>query len=91
MMTLLEIVGLLNTFDEEDTIYAAPPWGHNTPAIVTREDKWMRDETLNKAFSYFLEISVAREFIADWVASKRVGPTAEEQCQRLIDYAINDA
>ena len=40
---------------------------------------------------YFLEVHIAQEFVGDWLASLKFPPTALAVCQRVIDYAINDA
>jgi hypothetical protein len=42
-------------------------------------------------FDYFLEISLAREFLEDWKASLGAEPSIIQACARLIQYAENDA
>jgi hypothetical protein len=41
--------------------------------------------------SYFLEVSIAREFLEDWQASLPNPVTSTQRCDRLIEYALNDA
>jgi len=41
--------------------------------------------------TYFLEISIARDFEEDWIASLDEKPSSSAICQRLISYAIFDA
>jgi hypothetical protein len=41
---------------------------------------------------YFLEVDIARdEVLEGWIASLNEKPTSAAICQRLIEYAINDA
>lgn len=36
-MTLSEVIQKIDTFEQEDTIYAAKPWKENSKAMVLRE------------------------------------------------------
>ncbi|PTY04247.1 hypothetical protein DB347_20330 [Opitutaceae bacterium EW11] len=92
-MTLLEATNKLGEFDPEHTIYAVEPWSPTSTAIVGAEPQegTVPADPESRGMSYFLEISVAQDFIEDLEASLPKKPSANERCQRLIDYAINDA
>jgi hypothetical protein len=40
---------------------------------------------------YFLEVSIAREFLHDWLGNPGAEPTLADKCARLITYAESDA
>ena len=92
-MTLHDIVRSLPRLDEELTIYAQSPWSLSSPAIAAVEPEvgGMPDVARRQSLVYFIEISIAREFLQDWVNSKGGRASTEEQCERLIQYAQNDA
>jgi hypothetical protein len=46
---------------------------------------------LHMNLKYFLEVSIASDFLEDWIASLQDEPSASATCERLIQYAINDA
>jgi hypothetical protein len=90
-MKLIDVVGDLASFDTENTIYASEPWTADCEASVVLESK-MPPATLERLkMKYFLEVSIARDFLDGWTASVEVFPTLQEKCARLIQYAINDA
>ena len=92
-MRLIEAIGALNSFDVEGTIYAAQPWTENATAIVAIEPAsgGLSSQAKELGLEYFLEVSIAREFIDGWKSSLRVEPTPQQQCTRLIQYAVKDA
>jgi hypothetical protein len=91
-MYLIEVVDNLNSFDEADTIYAARPWTSHSQAIVAPEpSSGLPPEAVTRSLVYFLEINVAREFVGGWAKSFADQPTPEAICDRLIQYAVNDA
>ncbi len=91
--TLIEIVESLDLLDVDMTIYAQSPWTVNSAAIVALPpDRGGRPEMVEKlGFEYFLEVDLAREFLADWLSSISIHPNALMSCERLIGYATNDA
>lgn len=91
--TLMEIVHSCNGLNEVDTIYAREPWTEQSMAIVATEPSSgnLPEDAKNLGLRYFLEVSVAHEFLVDWCQSLEREPTPKEKCQRLIQYAINDA
>ncbi|HEX8814601.1 MAG TPA: hypothetical protein VF753_03795 [Terriglobales bacterium] len=89
---LIDIVRNLDCFDELQTIYALEPWTAESTAIVAMEpDAGYPTQALQLSLKYFLEVSVAKEFLNDWIDSLEERPTIEEQCAVVIHYAINDA
>ena len=90
---LLDIVGRLSDFDEDDTIYVAEPWTEDSAAMVAPEpDEGLVPKKAAKAgLTYFIEIFIAIEFTEAWVASQEEKPSLSAICQRLVEYATNDA
>lgn len=93
VVRLGEVIDRLSDFDGEDTIYALEPWTTESEALVAREPDMggLPSEALHAGMKYFLEISIARDFVEDWLASLDARPTPSAVCQRVIDYAIDDA
>lgn len=93
MTTLLEIVKSINSFSENDTIYATNPWVLDSESIVIREpdNGVLPEEVIKNKMLYFLDISLAKDFINDFKKSNRAELSIEDVCTRLIDYATNDA
>jgi hypothetical protein len=48
-------------------------------------------EAESRGAVYFIEVSVAREFLEDWVGAEGRPGSALEQCERLMHYATHDA
>jgi hypothetical protein len=82
--------------DDEDVIYACEPWTVDADAMVAPEGPEsvpfrVPPEAAEAGMKYFLEVDIAREFVEGWIASLDEKPTLAAICQRLIEYAINDA
>jgi hypothetical protein len=92
VVRLVDVIDRLSEFDGEDTIYASEPWTEESEAMVAREPNagGLPPEASRAGLKYFLEISIARDFVEDWIPSLDARPTSAV-CQRVIDYAINDA
>jgi hypothetical protein len=92
-MTLLEVVERLDELDDESTIYASRPWSCDSVAVLgfEPEEGGLPGSAAALGASYFLEVFVAKEFLADWIASGNRRPTPRERCERLIRYATTDA
>lgn len=92
-MKLIDIVSQLDNFDEEMTIYASEPWDLNSDALVDFEpdEGGLPLEAREKNLEYFLEVYLAKEFLDGWVENQKAGVSRSEICNRLIEYAINDA
>jgi hypothetical protein len=93
MMRLLDVVTNLSEYDEELTIYAKEPWTCDSEAVVAREPDTggVPPDAAGMNASYFIEIFVAKEFLEGWRANIQRDVSAEEQCDRLIYYAVHDA
>jgi hypothetical protein len=90
---LIELVPKLESLDQEATIYAAEPWNRDSPAIVAVESSSGRppEAASRHGLRYFIEVFVARDFLADWESGLDKSPTDQERCDRLIEFAIHDA
>jgi len=93
MTTLLELIQDLDSLDEGSTIYAREPWTAQSQVVVAPEPDsgGLPPEAQKHGLKYFLEVSLAREFLEDWVTNLHREPTLEEKCARLIEYAVTDA
>ena len=93
IMTLNDVVGSIDTFDVEATIYAVEPWIKGSMALVEHEPKagGLPTEASAQGMKYFLEVFVARDFLEDWKSSLGKEPTHDQIIERLIHYAIHDA
>lgn len=92
-MTLLDAVERLDSLDDDSTIYAAEPWTEASHAItVTEPDRRFPAAQLTRVgLRYFLEVSIARDFLDGWTTNVAQAPSLQEKCARLIKYATNDA
>jgi hypothetical protein len=93
VMTLIDIVRELDSFDNEGIICAIKPWNENSQAVVIVEPdaRRMPAEAEKQGMAYFLDVFIAREFLEDWTSNLGTKPTLQEKCARLIQYGINDA
>lgn len=93
IMTLIEIIRDLETFDNEGIICAKKPWTGNSEAIVVVEPQAQRipAEAEKLGMDYFLDVFIAREFLEDWKSNLDAYPTLQQKCARLVKYAITDA
>ena len=93
IIKLLDIVGRLSDFDEEDTIYVSEPWTEDSDAMVATEPEGalVPAEAAKEGLTYFIEIDGAIEFTEAWVASLKEKPSLSAICERLIYYATYDA
>ena len=91
--TLINAVKCCESLNQADTIYAKEPWTEQSMVLVAAEPPsgGLPENVEDLGLQYFLEVSVANEFLTDWCQSLEREPTLEEKCRRLILYAINDA
>jgi hypothetical protein len=92
-MTISDIIHNLEDLNSERTIYARQPWSPNSLALVVEEpaDGKLPEEAISGGLVYFIEISIAQEFLEDWTNSQSTEPSHEARCSRLIHYAEHDA
>lgn len=93
VFTLLDVVSQSDRFDDELTIYARKPWTRDAAAILEMEPEQggLPARAAAGGFTYFIEIFVAAEFLGDRSRSLPTRLSEQELCDRLIQYAINDA
>jgi len=87
-LRLIELIGGASTWTDEDTtIYAVRPWSGDAEATLVSPAPRTTGpiEIGGKFYDYFLETFIARDLL------RGVAASAEQRCQRLIDYAENDA
>ena len=91
-MNLLEVARDLLKLSNEQTIYAVAPWTPTSEAAVAVEpqDNLVPQQISSQGFSYFLEVFIARDLVAD-LSSSGAPATPERICERLIKYAETDA
>ena len=92
-MRLLDVILSLDDLDEASTIYLQEPWTKESNAVVALEpnDGGLPPEVKTLGLNYFIEVSIAREFLEDWARTLATPPSVSERCERLIQFAINDA
>lgn len=92
-MKLLDIVGRLSEFDEEDpvyaaepTIYAAEPWTEDSDAMVLpqQDGVLVPAEAAKEGLAYFLEINLAIEITEALVASQKEKPSVPLSANALF-------
>jgi len=91
MMKLIEILNQITTLDAGATIYARYPWNKDSDATVEVEGSDEEKRIRTEEFRYFLEVSIALDFLSDWIKTLKHPPTDEQICKRVIEYATNDA
>ena len=92
-MKILEIIGSLDTFNEDHTIYVVEPWEINSEALVGEEpvEGGLPKEANDMRMKYFLEVFLAKDFLAGLQSNTLLPLSIEDKCNRLVAYAINDA
>jgi hypothetical protein len=90
---LIDVIAALESLDQDATIYVAEPWSSESPAVVEVEPPsgGLPQVAAQEGLKYFLEVFVARDFLADWKLERDRLPSVQERCERLIRYAVNDA
>lgn len=91
-MTLLDVVSDIDSFDEELCICLSRPWTIDSEVTVEPypEDGLVRALKAVTGKDYFLEVFIARDFLQDLTGSQEYA-SLEAKCNRLIQYAENDA
>jgi hypothetical protein len=100
-MNLRDVISSLSELPKEATIFAERIKGSFAPESRTVVLE-LSDEELRRPVgviakerapgtAYFLEVSIATEFLQGWSASLGRQPSLSETCARLIQYADKDA
>ena len=92
-MKLAEVCHQLHDLPADGTIYARLPWSLDSDAIVATEPEGggLPVEAAEQRLSYFIEVDLARDFLADWLSTQPAEVPEDAACKRLILYAENDA
>jgi hypothetical protein len=86
MKTILQIVSRLDELSDDDTIYARLPWTPQSEAQVRTEPEDGSNPCEKDGLEYFLEVFIAKELV------EHMGEAPlSRKCERVIQYAINDA
>ena len=88
-MKLIEAMDEIRRGDEFDdlmTVYAKREWTPDSEAIMTQQPEGGSIVPID-GHDYFLEVFI----IKDWVDELDSTGVTPEQCNRIIQYAINDA
>ena len=93
VMLLIDVVDNIRSLDVGDTIYLAEPWTESSRAIVAPEpiSGGLPSEASALGLEYFLEVSVAMEFLEGLAENGGHDVDLRAKTDRLILYAINDA
>jgi hypothetical protein len=91
-MTLMEITRRLYEVDPEQTIYAKKPWYTTSEAVFAMEPEGtlIPASLAAEGYSYFLEVFIAKDVIPS-LSHVEPSYSLEKWCERLIQYAENDA
>ena len=92
LVTVIDVVRDLDSFDSEAIICAKQPWAEDSQAMVIIDPQARRipAEAESVGMTYFLEVFIARDFLIGWRANLNTEPTLQQKCARLIEYAITD-
>lgn len=90
---LIDRIMEFDSYSDEEDIYAKMPWSPDSPSIILErpETPDIPEEAISEGMSYFIAAFIAREFLKDWVEMQNYESSFQEQCERLIQYAIHDA
>ena len=92
-MILKDAILNLESLDQDGTIFATEPWTENSLVVIEREPETglTATQAVKRGLKYFLEVSIAQEFLQGWKESLGAEPSLKQQCARLIQYAKTDA
>ena len=88
-MKLIEALNLINSkdgFDDLMTVYAKKQWDTDSETIILPQPENGSISPVD-GHDYFLEVFI----IKDWLADLDSREVSAETCNRIIQYAINDA
>lgn len=86
MTTLFDLIAALDDLDASAVLHVARPWSPTSTAVAVDDDE------PPEGLAYLLEVDVAREVVAVWIAWRdNRRPTLDDMCQAIIYYAQHDA
>ena len=86
LITILNEIRMRDSLDDRMTVYAKREWTPNSEALLTQQPEDGSTVPIDE-HDYFLEAFIIKNWV-DELESPEVSP---EQCNRIIQYAINDA
>ena len=90
-MTLLDTIRQITKLDRELTIYSLEPCGLSSEIRLAVEGSQEERDAKQNGFRYLIEVFIAQDFLRDWRLTAKESLTDESCCERLIEYAKNDA
>ena len=94
-MQLIDLLRQYGTLMPNDaTIFVQEPWSSVSAAILVSPEPDTTEpvEQDGRRFDYFLETSIAQDFMEDYLTSvEGASASMTRRCERLIRYARDDA
>ena len=87
-MNLFTILLNIHEYSHEDTLYVEQPWTLESDAILTVKEDTQPIMCNDKKYEYFLEVFIIKELFEDYEAQN---VCLQDQCLKVIEYALNDA
>jgi len=79
----------INQNSSEDILFVEEPWAIEANTQIITDELGQTVLNINgKKYTYFLEVFIINELFEDL---EEENMTFEQKCQRIIEYAINDA
>jgi len=88
-MKIIEAVRQIETLDTKATLFVRQPWTTESEAALAVEGTVEEERIRGEGMSYFLEVTVARDFLIGLKDTRRKAPRAGQLCKWLIEYAAN--
>jgi len=88
-MKIIEAVLQIETLDAKATLFVRQPWTPESEAALAVEGSPEEERIRGEGMSYFLEVTVAKDFLIGLKDTRRKAPHAGQLCKRLIEYAAN--
>lgn len=87
-MNLFTVLLNIHEHCNADTLYVEQPWTLESKVILRAKDDSQSIFHDSKVFEYFLEIFIIKELFED---NEAQNVCLQDQCLKIIEYAINDA
>jgi len=94
-MTLLDLIDNFSSLNSEHTIFVKFPWSPvaDAVAVATMEGK-RRELSCEKelhGYHFFINVGIAQDYVHGWIQTLSFRPSPKQICERLIQYATDDA
>lgn len=92
-MKLEEVEAQISEVDEDLIIFQKDVLNVNSDTALF-DGEGMENLVLTRdgiKYLYLLEVSIAKEFLDDWIQALKIKPNNKDLTKRLFEYAINDA